>query len=54
MNPKYRNVLCPWQTKRDIKSQQKTLDKMLAELQLTPEAEAKLLGLDRPDREWRP
>lgn len=53
VRPKYRNVLCPWQTESELKSQQKTLDKMLARLQLSEEEEARLLLLDRPDWEWK-
>ncbi len=53
MNQKYRNVLCPWQTASEIKSQQKTLDKMLKWLKLTPAEEDRLLGLDKPDRVWK-
>lgn len=46
MNPvpdKYRNVINPWMTPSEIKASAKWLDKMLAKLDLPPEAEAHLL-----------
>ena len=52
VNPKFRNVLCPWQTEREIRSQEKTIEKMLKSLKLSEEEEQKLLGLNLPDRVW--
>lgn len=57
MNPLYRNVLCPWQTESELKSQRKVLDRLLvwlrAERGYDDAGIARLLGLDRPDRVWK-
>jgi len=49
---RYRNVINPWQTPREIKTQEKTVSKMLAWLKFSKEEEDKLLFLDKPDRVW--
>lgn len=57
MNPRYRNVLCPWQTNSELKSQQKVLDRIMAWLVTERKYSAtdidRLLGLDQPDRVWK-
>lgn len=53
MPSKFRNVLCPWQTEREIQSQTKFIERMLKKLKLTEEQERELLFLDKPDREWK-
>jgi len=57
MNPLYRNVLCPWQTESELKSQRKVLDRLLVWLRTERGYDdagiEKLLGLDRPDRVWK-
>jgi hypothetical protein len=52
VSSKFRNVLCPWQTERELRSQSKTIERMLKKLKLTEEEERKLLRLDLPDRVW--
>lgn len=46
MNPvpgRYKSVINPWMTPSEIKASAKWLDKMLAKLDLPPEAESRLL-----------
>ncbi len=52
MNYRFRNVICPWQSIREIRAQAKTVASMLKKLALSPEEEDALLYLDRPDRIW--
>lgn len=48
---RYRNILNPWQTKRELRSQIKTLDKILKKL--TDDERAPLTRELEPDRDWR-
>ncbi len=55
MNPvpwKYRNVVNPWQTVREIKNALKFIDKMIKKLGFNEEKEYDLLGSGKPDRDW--
>lgn len=49
---KYRNVINPWQTPREIRSAEKMIDRMLAKLKLTQQEEFDLLRAEAPDRDW--
>ena len=54
MNPtpwKYRNVINPWQTPREIANAVTGLDRMMAKLNLTKEAEEQLL-CQRIEWDW--
>lgn len=50
--PDYRNVICPWQTPREIRAQSKFLDRMFRKLD--PFERRELLRLDSSDRVWLP
>lgn len=52
VQPKFRNVICPWQSEREIKNAEKFITAMLKKLKLSEEEERKLLLLDRPDWVW--
>lgn len=53
---RYRNVVCPWQTAREVHAQEKFLGRLEKDLHArgwTPEQIDALLNLDKPDRGWR-
>jgi hypothetical protein len=45
----YRNVICPWQTEREIKSAEKFIDRML--FKATDEEKLYILRYDQ-ERDW--
>jgi hypothetical protein len=49
---KYRNIICPWQTKKDILTQAKTADKIIAWIGKDPERIEEFLMEHVPDRVW--
>lgn len=49
---KYRNVVNPWQTEREILLATRLIERMLKKLKLAPEQELELLRSRAPDRSW--
>jgi hypothetical protein len=56
MQPRYRNVICPWMTDKDIKHAVKFVDEMIAGMMkrgvLVTEID-EMLNLHKLDRVWR-
>lgn len=52
MNELYRNVICPWQRQKEIISQSRFIDKMIAGME--EETMTSLLRLNMPDHIWSP
>lgn len=48
----YRNVICPWQTTKELRLAVKFVDQLLRKLKLTPPERAAILNIDKPDRIW--
>lgn len=51
---KYRNVINPSQTEREIKLAARFIDRMLQKLGLDEQAQLELVNANKPDRVWRP
>lgn len=52
MNPDYRNVICPWQTPKEIYLAEKSVRSLMKKF--SREEQIRLLRLDVPDRVWYP
>ncbi len=49
---RYRQVICPWQTPKEIRSAEKFCDRIWQ--RLTEDERREVFRLDGPPREWRP
>ena len=55
MNPvpaKFRNIINPWQSRREIRGQAKTAEKILGRMKDDPQAAPQFLMEHVPDRVW--